>query len=103
MVAGRLGVAFGAAFERDLGAGRLVAVFFVDVTFVALFARALPAGERLVAGFRRVDLATRFRPLAVFAAARPAERDDSLFSGLAILNRREPQKVPKRRLNRGEA
>lgn len=94
LVAGRFVAAFGAAFARTFtaafGAGRFGAVFLVDVTFVALFARALPAGERLVAGFRRVDLVTRFRPLAVFAAERPPERDESLFSGLPILEAANP-------------
>lgn len=97
----------GVAFARDLAAGfaevRFAVVFLLDVTFVALFARALPAGERLVAGFNRVDLATRFRAPAAFAAERPVERDESLFSGLLIVNREEPLKVPKRRLLWGEA
>jgi len=78
---------FDGAFARDFGAGlaeaRLGAVFF-EVTFVALFARALPAGERLVAGLSRVDLATRLPAAAVFPDDRPVEREDSLFSGLLI-------------------
>lgn len=98
-----LGVAFGAAFERDFtvafGEARFGAAFLVDVTFVALFARALPAGERLVAGFSRVDLVTRFRPPAVFAAERPPERDESLFSGLPILEAVNLKSCSNRRLN----
>ena len=94
-------------FARDFGAGFAVArfgvAFLLDVTFVALFARALPAGERLVAGFKRVDLATRFRPAPAFAAERAAERDESLFSGLLILICAAPLKVRKRRLLRGGA
>lgn len=91
-LAGRLGV----AFARDLAAGfaeaRFVVAFLLDVTFVALFARALPAGERLVAGFNRVDLATRFRPPAPLAAERAVERDESLFSGLLIVTCAETPK-----------
>lgn len=83
------------AFARDLAAGfaeaRFVVVFLLDVTFVALLARALPAGERLVAGFN-VDLATRFRPPAPLAAERAVERDESLFSGLLIVTCAETPK-----------
>ena len=89
-LAARLGAAFG-AFARDLAAGfaeaRFVIAFLLDATFVALFARALPAGERLVAGFNRVVLATRFRPAAALPDERAVERDESLFSGLLIVNR----------------
>jgi hypothetical protein len=87
-----------AALARDFGAGfaeaRFGAVFLLDVTFVALFARALPAGERLVAGFKRVALATRLRPPPAFADERVVERDESLFSGLLILKCDEPLKYP---------
>jgi hypothetical protein len=82
---------------------RLVVAFLDDVTFVALLARALPAGERLVAGFNRVVLATRFRAAPAFAAERVDERDESLFSGLLILICAGTLKVPKRRLFRGGA
>lgn len=79
---------FGVAFARALAAGfaeaRFAVAFLLDVTFVALFARALPAGERLVAGFNRVDLATRFREPAALDDERAVERDDSLFSGLLM-------------------
>jgi hypothetical protein len=34
---------------------------FAAVTFAALWARAFPAGERLVAGFKRVDLPAKTR------------------------------------------
>ena len=51
----------------------------------ALRARALPAGERLVAGLSRVDFNTRLAALPDFDDERTVERDDSLFSGLLIL------------------
>jgi hypothetical protein len=51
----RLGVAFARAFTTGFAEARFGVAFLFDVTFVALFARALPAGERLVAGFNRVD------------------------------------------------
>jgi hypothetical protein len=80
-------------FEMRFGAfalvvaltGRFGADFLALVTFDALWARAFPAGERLVAGLRRVVLTTRFSPRAGFDDERRAERDDSLFSGLLIL------------------
>jgi hypothetical protein len=51
--------------------------------FVALFARALPAGERLVAGFSRVAFATVRLTAADFAPERRAtERDEDFFSDL---------------------
>ena len=55
-------------------------------TFAAFLARAFPAGERLVAGFRRVDLTatTRFREDDVAAEWREEERDVSFFILLAI-------------------
>lgn len=97
----------GVAFTRDFAAGfaeaRFVVAFLLDVTFVALFARAFPAGERLVAGFNLVDLATRFCAPAPLACERAVERDGSLFSGLLIVTCAEPLKVPKRRLLRGGA
>jgi hypothetical protein len=71
--------AFVAALTRRLGAD-----FFALVTLDAFCARALPAGERLVAGFSRVDFNTRFARLADFDDERTPERDDSLFSGLLI-------------------
>ena len=83
---GRLGVDFARDFEAGFAGARFGVAFLLDVTFVALLARALPAGERLVAGFNRVDLATRLRAPAAFAAERPVERDESLFSGLLIAN-----------------
>ena len=101
LVAG-LGVALTRDFAAGFAAARFVVAFLLDVTFVALFARALPAGERLVAGFS-VDLATRFRAPAPLAAERAVERDGSLFSGLLIVTCAEPLKVPKRRLLRGGA
>ena len=85
-LAAALGVAFARDFAAGFAAARFGVVFLLDVTFVALFARALPAGERLVAGFNRVDFATRFRALAAFPDERAVERDESLFSGLLIVN-----------------
>jgi hypothetical protein len=91
----RRGAGFAAfvIFETRFGAfalataltGRFGADFFALVSFDALCARALPAGERLVAGLRRVVLTTRFSPRADFDDDRSEERDDSLFSGLLIL------------------
>ena len=54
--------------------------------FAALRARAFPAGERLVAGFRRVDLpaTTRLRDDAATAEWREEERDVSFFALLAM-------------------
>jgi hypothetical protein len=79
---------FVAALARDFAAGlvaaRFGAVFFVDVAFVALFARALPAGERLVAGFKRVAFPTLLRAPELFDDERALERVDSLFSGLPM-------------------
>ena len=64
--------------------GRFGADFFAPAAFDAFWARALPAGERLVAGLSRVAFNTRFAPPAVFDDERTPERDDSLFSGLLI-------------------
>jgi hypothetical protein len=85
-----LAVCFGVALARvwafaEVFAARFGVAFFVVEILVAFLARALPAGERLVAGLRRVDLATPFRPAADFAEERAVERDESLFSGLPIL------------------
>lgn len=92
---GVLARALAGAFARE----RLEVAFFGAEAFDALCARALPAGERLVAGFRRADLRTRLRPVADFADDRTEEREDNLFSGLLIMN-----ELPiKRRLNKGAA
>jgi hypothetical protein len=62
------------------GFDRALVVF----AFVALFARALPAGERLVAGFSRVDFGTVRLAGADFAPERRAtERDEDFFIDLA--------------------
>jgi hypothetical protein len=55
-------------------------------TFGAFWARAFPAGERLVAGFRRVDLpaTTRLRDDAAVVEWREEERDVSFFALLAM-------------------
>lgn len=91
---GRFGVAFARDFMAGFAEARFGVAFLLDATFVALFARALPAGERLVAGFNRVDLATRFRAPAAFADERAVERAESLFSGLLIVNCHEPLRYP---------
>ena len=72
----------GAARRATLRAG-VLPLAFGFVVFVAFRARAFPAGERLVAGFKRVDFATvRFR-----ADERTERRDDprgeSFFTLLA--------------------
>jgi hypothetical protein len=55
-------------------------------TFAAFLARAFPAGERLVAGLRRVDLpaTTRLREDDAADEWREVERDASFFTLLAI-------------------
>jgi hypothetical protein len=68
-------LALGFAIER-------FTAFFAAAALGALCALAFPAGERLVAGFSRVDLTTRFRALDVLDEE--LERDDSRFSGLLI-------------------
>src|ERR1700752_3626510 len=84
-----LAVRFGAAFARVCGFpeifGARFGAAFVVGTLVAFFAGALPAGERLVAGLRRPDLATRLRAVDDFADWRAVARDESLFSGLPIV------------------
>jgi hypothetical protein len=82
---GRFVGAFARDFAAGLAAARFGAAFLVDAAFFALFARALPAGERLVAGFKRVDFATRFCATADFDDERAVEREDSLFSGLPMV------------------
>ena len=55
-------------------------------SFAAFLARAFPAGERLVAGLRRVDLpaTTRLREDAAADEWREEERDASFFTLLAM-------------------
>jgi len=67
---------------------------FAMAVFVALRAGALPAGERLVAGFNRVDFVAAFLREA---AALPARRDDArgesffvLFVTVLLTFRRSP-------------
>jgi hypothetical protein len=59
---------------------------FAVRTFAAFFARAFPAGERLVAGFKRVDLLAtkRLREDDVAGVWREEERDASFFTLLAM-------------------
>lgn len=54
--------------------------------FAAFLARAFPAGERLVAGLRRVDFpaTTRFREDDAADVWRDEERDESFFTLLAM-------------------
>lgn len=77
-LAGALWLAF---FTATLaGLDRALVVF----ALVALFARALPAGERLVAGLSRVAFATARLTGADFAPERRAtERDEDFFNDLA--------------------
>ena len=75
-----------AALEGDLAFGLFARIGLAVRTFAALRARAFPAGERLVAGLRRVDLpaTTRFREDEVADEWRGEERDESFFTLLAI-------------------
>jgi hypothetical protein len=58
---------------------------FAVRTFAAFLARAFPAGERLVAGFKRVDLlATKRLRDDVAVVWREEERDASFFTLLAM-------------------
>jgi hypothetical protein len=55
---------------------------FAEANLVAFWARAFPAGERLVAGLRRVDFfaaSTRLRECAVPDEWRVADREVDLF------------------------
>ena len=55
----------------------------VVFAFVALFARALPAGERLVAGFSRVDFGiVRLTGADLAPERRATERDEDFFNDL---------------------
>jgi hypothetical protein len=69
-----------ATVAGDLGFGLAVR------SFAAFLARAFPAGERLVAGLRRVDLpaTTRLRDDDAADEWREEERDASFFTLLAI-------------------
>ena len=73
---------------------RGLAFCFEVRALVALRARAFPAGERLVAGFKRVDLpaTTRLRVDDVVDEWREAEREDSFFTLLVtgLLMRKAP-------------
>src|SRR5205823_12469124 len=80
-------LALGFAVARGLDDCRLTSDFFDAWILSAFRARALPAGERLVAGFRRVDLTTFFLA-AAFDVWRAVVRDESLFAiGLLIIER----------------
>jgi hypothetical protein len=78
-------------FVRDFAAAllavpaRFVTSFLTLGPLAALRARALPAGERLVAGLRRVDFTTRLRLADAFEPDRAVEREESLLAmGLLI-------------------
>jgi hypothetical protein len=73
-----VGVAFSFCLADRVG--------FVAPAFAAFLARAFPAGERLVAGFRRVDLLAtkRLRVDDVADDWREEERDASFFTLLAM-------------------
>jgi hypothetical protein len=76
-------------------AGRFAAVFFVLGCLSAFRARAFPAGERLVAGLRRVDFTALFRTVEDFDPDREEARDESRFcvfaNGLVMLTRNPSQ------------
>ena len=84
--AGFFGLA--AAFRLVLLAKVAATLLFclAALAFVALRARAFPAVERLVAGFKRVALlaTTRLRDDEVAAERRDVERGESFFTLLAI-------------------
>jgi hypothetical protein len=67
------------AFATVFATGRFGADFFAAGCLFAFSALALPAGERLVAGFRPVAFTTRFRTGVAFDPDRDVERDESLF------------------------
>jgi hypothetical protein len=78
-----LGAAFRAAFFATARTGLVRS--FAAFVLVALFARALPAGERLVAGFRRVDFAPAFFAADDFTEERRATaRDEDFFIDFAM-------------------
>ena len=79
------GVLLALAFCRFAKTIRDLAFCLRATTLAALRAGALPAGERLVAGFRRVDFPakTRLRDDDVADEWREVERDVSLFTLLA--------------------
>ena len=70
------------ALARTLSAPRLGAVF-LTAALDALCARALPAGERLVAGFKRADFGLTVR-LRMLDAPREVTRFVALLTALLI-------------------
>lgn len=80
---------------RFAGTRRDLALSLRATTLVAFRARALLAGERLVAGFKRVDLpaTTRLRDADDVDECREVERGSSLFTLLAVglLMRKSPR------------
>jgi hypothetical protein len=79
-----LPAAFARVLATGFAAGRLAAAFFVVVCLSAFRARAFPAGERLVAGLRRVDFTALFRTVEDFDPDRDEERDESRLCVFAI-------------------
>src|SRR3954468_20461647 len=70
-------------FRFLLAAATGLAFILVVFVFKAFWARALPAGERLVAGFSRVDLATACLREAG-PLVRRAQREGSFFPPFSI-------------------
>ena len=85
-VAGGLGLGLAARIGLAVRTGLAARICLAVRTFDAFLARAFPAGERLVAGLRRVDLpaTTRLRDDATAAEWREEERDASFFRLLAM-------------------
>jgi hypothetical protein len=80
----------GARFLAALTGRETVRCFgFADFTWVALRARAFPAGERLVAGFSLGALGFE----AALTAARPVDREESFltFFATGVLMRKLPR------------
>lgn len=103
-VAGFLLGALARGFATGFAIAFFVTGFLATERLSALRARALPAGERLVAGFSRVDLTTRFRTDAALDPGRD-ERDGSLFCvfTLGLLMPKRSTYPQNRRAKSGEA
>jgi len=95
---------FACVFATGFATTFFGADFFAAVCLSALWARALPAGERLVAGLS-VDFTTRFETGVAFDPGRDVERDPSLFCVLAtgLLMLYDPISKQNRRAKSGEA
>jgi hypothetical protein len=94
---GRAGAGFAIFFEpaatrflaTAFGFGTVRGFGFADLTWVALCARAFPAGERLVAGFSRVAFGLE----AALTVPRAELREESFLTFLAtgVLMRKLPR------------